>query len=185
MKFKQFQNTVYNKALGTDVARQSLAYDHIVTECVDGRILVDGSETLFSSLEEAVDSFKQQKIQDEIQQEIQTELYKEMSDNIVADIIKSRHEVKVTDTLIESYVELASSKLFTTDPVAHDIRKYNKLDQMLEGRFDYKLNDGSTIVITEQTQTRINNVFGQHQDVIEYMRESKDNFLDVLNQLEE
>lgn len=185
MKFKQFQNTVYQKVLGADVARQSQAYDHVVTECVDGRVFVNGSETSFSSLEEVVDSFKQQRIQEEIQQEIQSELYEEMSDNVIADIIKTHHKVKVTDTLIESYVELASSKLFTTDPVAHDIRKYNKLDQVLEGRFDYQLNDGSTMIITEETQSRINNVFGQHQDVIEYMRESKDNFLDVLNQLED
>lgn len=185
MNFKQFHNTVYTKALGADVARQSQAYEHIITECVNGRVFVDNSETSFSSLEEAVDSFKQQRIQDDIQQEIQTELYREMSDNVVADIISTHHDVKVTDTLIESYVELASSKLFTTDPVAHDIRKYNKLDQVLEGRLDYVLNDGSTVIITEGTQQLINNKFGQHQDVIEYMRESKDTFLDVLNLIEE
>lgn len=185
MKFKQFQNTVYNKALGADVVRQSQAYDHVLAESADGRVFVDGSETLFSSLEEAIESFKQQRIQEDIQQEIQNELYEEMSDIIVADIIKKHHDVKVTDTLIESYVELASSKLFTTDPVAQDIRKYNKLDQVLEGHLDYKLNDGSVIIITEGTQRRINNIFNQHQDIIEYMRESKDNFLDVLDQIEE
>ena len=106
-----------------------------------------------------------------------------MSDNIVANIITKHHNVRVTDTLVESYVELASSKLFTTDPVAHDIRRFNKLDSLVEGHFDYVLDDGSTVVITEETQQRINKVFGHHQDVIEYMRESQDNFLDVLDQL--
>lgn len=185
MNFRQFQNTVYHKVLGSDVNRQTQSYGHVITESVDGRVFVDNSETLFSSLEEAIESFKQQKVQEDIQQEIQNELYEEMSDIIVADIIKKHHDVKVTDTLIESYVELASSKLFTTDPVAQDIRKYNKLDQMIEGRLDYKLNDGTVIIITESTQQRINNVFDQHQDIIEYMRESKENFLDVLNQIEE
>jgi hypothetical protein len=56
---------------------------------------------------------------------------------------------------------------------------------LIEGRIDYKLNDGTVVVITDGVQQRINNVFAQHQDVVEYMRESKENFLNVLNLLEE
>lgn len=186
MKFRQFHNSVFATLAGADVQRQVSCYGCTVVETVDGTVLVDMQPTEFESLEEAVDTIKQQKLQEDIQYEIQQELYEEMSSNRVADIIRKHHNnIKITDTLIESYIELASSKLFTTDPVAQEIRKFNKLDRLIEGHFDYKLNDGTRIVISESTQQQINNVFGQHQDVVEYMRESQDNFLSVLNQIEE
>lgn len=186
MDFKQFQSQVYESVVGAEVQSQISIYGQIITETVEGRIFVDGVETSFVSLEEARENIKQHKINEDIQRAIQQELYESMSDNKIADLIKEHHgRIKVTDTLIESYVELASSKLFTTDPVAQSIRKFNKLDRLIEGRLDYKLNDGTSIVITEETQEKLNNVFGQHNDVVEYMRESKENFLSVLNQIEE
>ena len=186
MQFKQFSNSLYGKATGCDIKTQTLCYDYTVAETTDGKVFVNRELTDFTSLEEAVSNIKQDKIQEDIQREIQLELYEEMSDNKVADIIRKHHtDIKITDTLIESYVELASSKLFTSDPVAQDIRKFNKLDRLVEGHFDYKLNDGTTIVISESAQQQLNNIFGKHQDVIEYMRESQENFLSVLNQVEE
>lgn len=149
-------------------------------------MLVDRAETLFSSIDEAISHIKQHIIQEDIQKEIQQDVYEDMPDVTVADIIKEHHDgVRITDTLIESYVELASSKLFTTDPVAQDIRKLNKLDCVVEGRVDYVLNDGSKIIITEGAQEKINKLFRQHPDVVEYMRESVDNFLSVFDQIEE
>ena len=68
--------------------------------------------------------------------------------------------------------------------ISQEIRKFNNFDRLIEGHVDYKLDDGSVVVISEETQQRINSTFGQHKDVVQYMRESKDNFLSVLNQLE-
>lgn len=185
MNYTKFQSSVFKAVAGSDVNSQVSCYGKNLTETVDGRIFVDRVETCYLSLEEAVEQIKQQKLQQDVQRDIQEELYEDMSYNTIAQIIKEHYNVKVTDTLIESYIELASSKIFTVDPVAQDIRKYNKLDRLIEDRHDYKLDDGSIIVITEDAQQRINKVFGGHSDVVEYMRESKENFLTVLDQLQE
>lgn len=186
MHFSKFLNLIEHKASGFDIETQTTCYGHLVQQTTEGVVLLDRAETLFGSIDEAVEHIKQQMIQEDIQKQIQHDIYEEMPDITVADIIKEHHEgVRVTDTLIESYVELASSKLFTTDPVAQDIRKLNKLDCVVEGRVDYVLNDGSKIVITEGAQEKINKLFGQHLDVVEYMRESVDNFLSVFDQIEE
>lgn len=186
MQFKQFQSRLEQSNTGSEIIAHETCFGRLVQETVDGIVLVNRAQTLYSSLDEAIEHIKQQKVQEDIQKQIQQEVYEEMSDNRVADIIKSHHgQIRVTDTLIESYVELASSKLFTTDPVSQDIRKFNKLDRIIENHLDYVLNDGTKVVISEDAQIKLNNIFGKHQDVIEYMRENVDNFLDVLNQLEE
>lgn len=186
MKFHQFKNKVYSGVIGNEVKEQISFFDSIVTETTDGYVFVNGQLTNFVSLEEAKDHLRQQIVQEDIQKKIQQELYEEMSYNKIADIIRNHHgDIKITDTLVESYVELASSKLFTLDPVAHDISSFNKLDRIVEGRLDYKLDDGSSVVISEQTYNQINNIFKDHPDVIEYMRASSENFLSVVNALED
>lgn len=186
MNYKQFRTSLYATVTGSDVVNQTSCFGKTICETADGEIFVDGARTEHSSLEEASDSIRHERLQEDIQREIQQELYEEMSDNKIADIIKTHHEnIRITDTLIESYVELASSKLFTTDKVAQDIRKLNKLDRVVENRVDFKLEDGTVVVITEETQNKINKIFGHHSDVVAYMRQSIDNFLDVVNQLEE
>ena len=186
MYFNEFQKQMSKAATGHEIVSQAFVCGQLVQETVDHMILVDRKESNFFSLEEARDFIKHQKMRDELQLQIQQEQYTTISDSKIADIIKEYHSnVKVTDTLIESYVELASSKLFTTDPVALDIRNLNKFDRLIESHVDFKLNDGSTIVISEGVQLHINNTFAEHLDVIEHMRESKENFLNVLNQLED
>lgn len=186
MNYRQFKTSLYATVTGSDVVNQTSCYGKTICETADGEIFVDGVRTEHGSLEEASESIRHEKIQEDIQREIQQELYEEMSDTKIADIIKTYHEnIRITDTLIESYVELASSKLFTVDRVAQDIRKYNKLDRLVEGRVDYKLDDDTVIVITEETQNKINKIFGQHPDVVAYMRQSVENFLDVVNQIED
>jgi hypothetical protein len=185
MKFKDFQKSTYAKAYGAEVVNQIQCYDSTIVEASDGNVYVDGVRSDYVSLEEAKSNIEQKRVHEDIQRQIQQDLYEEMSPSVVSQIIKKYHDVKVTDTLIESYVELASSKLFTTDSVSHEIRQHTRVDRLLEGHFDYVLNDGTVMVITEGAQQRINNTFGNHPDVIEYMRESKENFLDVLNQVEE
>jgi len=181
MQFKQFRSFVCEAVTGEEFISQSQFFNHSIVETKNG-IFIDGQCTEFSCVEEARDHINQQIIKENIQQE----LYEEMSDTTIADIIRSHHSsVKVTNTLIESYVELASSKFFTLDPVSLDIRLLNKIDKIVEGCVDYKLDDGSVVVISEGTQRQLNNIFKEHQDVVQYMRESKDNFLEVLNLLEE
>lgn len=139
----------------------------------------------FDSLEEAKEYCKASYISEKLEQDIKSETYEELEENRIAKIINEHHNIKVTDTLIESYIELASSKLFTVDPVVSDIRKLNKLDHILEGKLDYRLSDGTTIIISEALQENLNNLLKDQKEIIEYMRESKENFMHVLELIEE
>jgi hypothetical protein len=118
-------------------------------------------------------------------EEVAKETYEEIPDTKVAEIIKEYHNVKVTDTLIETYLELASSNIFSVDPVICELRKYNKLDRLIEGKIHYSLQDESIVAISEATQERLNKLLQGQIEIIEYMRESKNNFLHALEKLEE
>lgn len=118
-------------------------------------------------------------------EEVTKEIYEEIPNTKIAEIIKEYHDVKVTDTLIESYIEVASSNTFSVDPVICELRKINKLDNLVEGKISYTLKDGTFIAIDEATQDYLNNLLHNQNEIIEYMRESKENFLKVLGQIGE
>lgn len=120
-----------------------------------------------------------------VMEEVAKETYEEIPHIKVAEIIKEHHDIRVTDTLIESYVELASSNIFSVDPVVCELRRFNKLDRLIEGKINYTLNDGNVIAIDEATQEYLNKLLQNQTEIIEYMRESKDNFLNVLEQIGE
>jgi hypothetical protein len=58
-----------------------------------------------------------------LKEEVVKETYEEIPDTKVAEIIKEYHDVKVTDTLIETYLELASCNIFSVEPVICELRK--------------------------------------------------------------
>lgn len=128
--------------------------------------------------------WRKSQLQNPWRQEITCDVYEDISDSKIATIIKEYHDVKVTDTLIESYLELASSKMFTVDPIATDIRSLNKFDKLVEGKIDYILEDGSIVAINEETQLLLNKLLQDNNDIILHMRESKENFLQVIQQIE-
>ena len=120
-----------------------------------------------------------------LEEQAKKELYEELSDKTIANIIKECHDIKVTDTLVESYKELASSNMFSVDPVVQKIRSINKLDRLVEGKLHYVLADNSIVAINEETQDRLNKLLLNQTEIIEYMRESKEHFFHVLEQIEE
>jgi preprotein translocase subunit SecA len=119
-----------------------------------------------------------------IEEQAKKELYEELSDKTIANIINEHHNIKVTDKLVESYKELASSHMFSVDPVVQEIRSLNKLDRLLENKLHYVLKDDSIVAIDEHTQERLNKLLHNQNEVVEYMRESKDQFMYVLSKLE-
>jgi len=186
MQFRQFLFQINEVTFGMGIVESTTCFGHSIQEAVTGEIFIDRSPTSFTSLDEARDFIKQQRIRDQLQEEIQQQQYAEISSKKIVDIIKQYHaNVKVTDTLIESYVELASSGLFTTDPVATDIRQINKSMRLIESHVDFKLDDGTVIVISEQLQRKLNNIFAGHSDVVDFIRSDKDTFLGILNQIED
>ena len=180
MYFNQFKS----KLNGHGIKSQVYSYGRLI-EQIEDSILIDGTSTEFTSLEEARKYIKQVTLSEKLELEISKELYEEIDDTKIASIIKEHHDIKVTDKIIESYITLASSKEFTFDPVVGDIRNLNKLDKLFEGKMDFTLKDGMNIAIDKSTYDLINNKLGNHLDVIEYMRESKEHFINVIEQLEE
>jgi len=67
--------------------------------------------------------------------------------------------------------------------VVQTIRKLNKLNNICEGKVNWVLEDGSTVAIDKRTQKDLNNLLEEHDDVVNYMKESKENFLHTLELL--
>lgn len=170
---------------GSDIVESIRAFGHAIDLKSNGTVTIDSQATEFKTLEEARKYIKNKTISEKLEVEISNDSYDEISENQIAKIIKEHHEVKVTDTLIESYIDLASSKIFTIDPVVYEIRKLNKLDVVVEGKVHYELSDGSTVAINKATQDQLNILLNSHNDVVEYMRESKENFMRVIEQIKE
>jgi hypothetical protein len=186
MNYKQLQSSLCEKLVGAAINTQVSCYGHTISEGDGGVVLIDRQPTLFHSIDEAKRYIVETRVQQSVLNELHEEIYQDIPDNKIASIIRKYHsDVKITDTLIESYVQLTTSKVFNVDPVSLEIKKTNNLDTLIEGRFDFKLNDGTSIVITEELYNRINNIFGQHEDVIKYMRESAENFLSVVDRVED
>lgn len=162
---------------GADLVEQTHYFGSVLALSSEGKVYIDNQLTEFESLDEAR-SFVRHK---DIGNEISKEIYEEILENKIANIIREEHKVKVTDTLIESYIDLASSKLFTTDKVVQRIRELNRHDSILENKLHYVLNDGSTVAIDPSTQEYLNGILDQ--EVVEYMRESKENFIHALQLL--
>lgn len=129
--------------------------------------------------------FDTRSITPSLEEQATKELYEELSEKTIANIIREYHDIKVTDTLVESYKQLASSNIFSVDPVVQEIRSINKLDRLIENKLHYVLKDDSIVAISESTQERLNNLLQNQTEIIEYMRESKENFMHVLSKLEE
>ena len=178
--------TEFTKSLKRpDVVESIRSYAQLIEKTEDDKILINGSETEFTSIEEARQYIKQEYIAKQLEEEISTELYEDISENKVASIIKEYYDIKVTDTLIENYINLASSRMFSVDPVVQEIRKLNKLDNLVEGKLHYVLNDESIVAIDESTQEQLNNLLQNQIEIIQHMRESKKNFMYVVEKLEE
>lgn len=101
----------------------------------------------------------------------------------VANIVRKHYDIeKITDTLVESYLELASSNIFSVDPVITEMKQNSSY---FAGKLEYRLDDGSIIAINEDTQHLLNDLLSDKYQIVEYMRESKNNFMHVLKELGE
>jgi len=169
----------------SDVVESIRSYQHLIEKTSDDKILIDSQETEFTSLEEARQQIKNEYTSHKLEEQVSKELYEDLSDITVANIIKEYHDVKITDTLIENYISLASSHMFSVDPVVQKIRSLNKLDRLIEGKLHYVLSDESIVTIDERTQEFLNKLLQNQTEIIEYMRESKKNFMHVLDLIEE
>lgn len=184
MLFSNFHRTVETQITGHDIVETVSSYQHTIQLTSNGVVLIDREKTSHKDIKEAVESVKQNAVNVNLRVQIQQELYNNISVDKISSIIKQHTDERVTDTLIESYVSQALDKMFNVNPIVHDIKKLNKSDKIVEGMLDYKLNDGSVVVIRESTQHQLNSLFKDHPDVVSHMCKSHNNFLNVINLLE-
>ena len=95
----------------SDVVESIRSYLQLIERTEEGKVLINGIETEFTSLEEARQYIKQDYISQQLEEQVSKDLYEELSEHTVANIIKEYHDIKVTDTLIENYIKLASSHM--------------------------------------------------------------------------
>lgn len=101
----------------------------------------------------------------------------------IVTLIKKHHNIdKITNNLVESYMELVSSNIFSIDPVITEV-KQNSIE--LSGKLQYVLEDGTIVAINEQTQKRLSTLLEDKYQIVEYMRKSKNNFMHVVKELKE
>lgn len=184
MKLNDFVKKLYSdKGDYGNVVSVSTHYDHQIIENAEGEFFVD------SILAESVSSLEEAKRYVEVQElasKTKIKLYEDISETKLAGIIKKHHDTKITTKLVESYLNLASSKVFTIDPVLLEMRSTYKTANLFEDKLDFTLNDGKQVVVSEETVTKIaallNNSIHK-EEIIQHMRESTDNFLAVVRQL--
>lgn len=151
-----------------------------ITELFDIYIDKELVKSDVNTLEEAREYAKQHIENTELLEDIEATIPEEK----VAQFIRQYHNIeKITDTLVESYIELASSNVFTVDPVVTAIKESKTSD--FAGKLEYELNDGSIVAIDESTQEMLNSLLANKNEIVEYMRESKDNFVRIIKELGE
>lgn len=112
---------------------------------------------------------------------IARELYEDVLKNQVVRIISETHEIKVTNVILEKYLDLASSKVFSIDPAVQKIRDINRLDKVLGENYDYILEDNSRVIITKRLQERLNSLLEDQKDIVDHMKQSRENFFEAIN----
>jgi hypothetical protein len=179
MLYSQFSKRLKSSLYGAQVTEEVEFQGETIAITEQGLVFVNGKETKLSSINEAIQYIKQIKFEEELAKD----LYEDIPAVKIANIIREHHDVKVTNTLIETYIELASSKTFSIDPVILEIRSFNSIDSLIENKIDYLLDDGSVVAISEETQNMLNSLLEDKYQLVEYMQESKKNFMHVIKEL--
>lgn len=95
-------------------------------------------------------------------------------------LIEKYHSTKVTNTLIEAYEELILSDEFTLDPVILEMKSHNSI---ISNKLHFTLKDNAIVAIDESTKDKLSSLDVDKYKLVDYMNESKDNFMQVIRTL--
>ena len=96
----------------------------------------------------------------------------------IAECISRHSDVEITDKLIEEYINKASTTDFNIDPILTEI-KLRSINEF-RNKLDYVLKDGTKIAISEKNQILLNSLLKGKDEIVSYMSENKQNFMEVL-----
>lgn len=176
MNFQQFTRKMKETICESKILEESIFMGHSILLSEEGLVFIDFKKTQLSSIEEAKEIIEHLILEEQLNQEMLGEVSKIQ----IADIIREHHDIKVTNDLIESYLDLASSKSFSLDPVITEIRSFATFPI---NKIDFILNDGSSVAINEETLLKLENIIDDKYQIVDYMRESIDNFMHVIKEL--
>jgi hypothetical protein len=97
----------------------------------------------------------------------------------IVNSIKEHYGLNASPALIESYSTLLSTGRFAIDPVVLDLRENSS---SISNRYEYTLDDGSVVSITEETQNLLNQILINNTKAITFMNESKENFFSIIQE---
>lgn len=116
--------------------------------------------------------------------QIKDDIFKATPKHLVADVIAINYpEARITDKLIESYLELAATKEFTLDKTIHEIRKLDSFVEF-EDKVTFMLEDDSCVVISNELYTTICKSIN-NESTIQFMRKNKENFINCIDIIKE
>lgn len=116
---------------------------------------------------------------------IKEDIFRDTPKHLIADVIaKNYPNARITDKLIESYIDLSLTRAFTLDETINDIRAMNPYSNDINGKLSFVLNDSSIVAIDESTFVKIKESIN-NSDITQFMCKSKQNFMDVIDILGE
>lgn len=175
MNYTQFCRKLKETICESKILDESKFMGHSILLSEEG-VFIDFNRTQLSSIEEAKEFIEQAILEENLNREI----LEEISDVRIAEIIREHHDIKITNDLIETYLDLAISKSFSLDPVILEIRSFIV---PTVSKIDFKLNDNSIVAINEDTYQKLENLMDDKYQIVDYMRESVDNFMHVIRKL--
>ena len=116
--------------------------------------------------------------------QLKEDIFKSIPRHLVASIISESHsDIRVTDKLIETYINAAAEKQFTIDKVIYEIRKLNSYESNYKDTVSFILDDLSEVVISDELYDEV--CLNINKDTIAYMRKCTENFIAVINIIKE
>lgn len=151
-------------------------YGHVAS-IKNGNLFIDGMDTGkdYNTIEEA-----SQYIRDFISMlDNKKAIIEEYNVREVAAIIKKYEpNTRITNSLIESYVEQAQKKSFNVVPAIQELSEK-------DNKFKYILEDGSVVAIDIETQNVLNIKLAEETEIVDHMKKNKENFINVIRKITE
>ena len=185
------KNQSYNKfisKLSNNIVKESISfskyyYGYKIDATISNKIYINKKLTSYTNINEAL-SYIDSKKYSNVYSEINRDNYNYIQKNLLSDIIhKYSNNIKITENLLETYINKVKNKEFTSNKILSEIRKINKLGSKFSNKIDYILEDGSQVIIDIDTQEDMNRLFENHTDIIEYMKENKKNLMKIINKI--
>jgi hypothetical protein len=180
MNYSNFVNHIKTTLYGLPIQKEYRLGENIIGLSEDLCIFVNYKKTDFKSIEEAKNSI----LEHELNEKLKIALYRNIPNENIINIIKEYHDIRITNTLIESYLNMAIDKVFMIDEAVIELRNFAGAAKPIN-KIDFVLNDGSTVAINENTFEMLRVYLNDKYKLIDFMRESSENFKHIVSLVKE